>query len=621
MHDAVSQTFFYSTQLEICSAVCDVAMTHFAQIRKRMATLGANWIAAWDGGRSTRGFHANHHRTFLVTNATTNEVVCCIPVQRETTRKLADGQTVVFEGNHEGSSHTMESAACVQAIDQLKESGILKYMVAVVADGDSKVPAELIESRSDIVVLHDEHGHFNNSFKKYATKIFGKIYVSLPFALSKFLLSLIKLLKKKIPGVSQEAVDLRSKGFNFLWDHAKEHFCSREYTYTFMNCIYMINRAPPGTETCDFGSIDLGDTSSSSYQPLSTTPPPKTHWQRLKERAEALGRVVVDVQGNGACYFNAISHQLCQLGLPQTPEEIRAATVNEIETNEDHYKRFFRGNDFDQWLLKIRVHNEWADQPCVQASCNAYRIIIHVIHSNDGYRSDEGNPWDYVHEPVRLNLSEDQTRDLTHLWIGYVSNSHYVSLPLRSSSDIPANSPNTMENHETSSSPDSNETFELQSYAMDVVPSLHSDTDARPPLSPEEVKELSRNVKKYVFPLTRAQMKSFEELTAFTKEKVIPVLWNVNSCAVEEGTHSARLAMVDESKFFPRSFQARSYIAAMNRNTSMLNIYSLIRQRIDATSSKTSLYCTDFMRWTKGDPTSPAASAKSLNLPKNVLHF
>jgi len=123
--------------------------------------------------------------------------------------------------------------------------------------------------------------------------------------------------------------------------------------------------------------------------------------------------VEVEVGGGGDCFFQAVSHQLygnpnnhshvCSLGvqyLLQNPEQF-------IESNTDH--------SWQDYLNNMSCQGTWADAIIIQAVANCLNWSIHIAKSFETFA------------PVTVVQAVNVTGERTNIYIGRISETHYVS--------------------------------------------------------------------------------------------------------------------------------------------------------------------------------------------------
>ena len=122
---------------------------------------------------------------------------------------------------------------------------------------------------------------------------------------------------------------------------------------------------------------------------------------------------LVNVCGDGNCFFRAIAHQL--YGDESQHQKVREEAVQEVIKNSNRYSNFVAGS-FDKYVSNLSTDREWADNAAIQATSNAFRISIEIL--NDSER---------IPSYTILPFHEDYVASPQHVVVGYIGNVHYVS--------------------------------------------------------------------------------------------------------------------------------------------------------------------------------------------------
>ena len=122
---------------------------------------------------------------------------------------------------------------------------------------------------------------------------------------------------------------------------------------------------------------------------------------------------MVDVRGDGDCFFRAIAHQLCFN--ESHHEQIRQSAVKEVIENPERYKNFVT-DGLDEYVASLSTNREWANNTAIQATANALGISIEIINDSERIPS-------YTVTPCKV---ESNTRH-KHVVLGYIGNIHYVA--------------------------------------------------------------------------------------------------------------------------------------------------------------------------------------------------
>ena len=131
--------------------------------------------------------------------------------------------------------------------------------------------------------------------------------------------------------------------------------------------------------------------------------------KQLRERNLKL----VNVNGDGNCFFRAIAHQL--YGDESQHQMVREEAVQEVIKNSNRYRNFIAGS-FDKYVSNLSTDREWADNAAIQATSNAFRISTEILNDSERIPSYTILPFD-----------KDSVASPQHVVVGYIGNVHYVS--------------------------------------------------------------------------------------------------------------------------------------------------------------------------------------------------
>ena len=140
-------------------------------------------------------------------------------------------------------------------------------------------------------------------------------------------------------------------------------------------------------------------------------------WDLTEIQNELLKRQleVVDVLGDGNCFYHAVAHQL--FGDADRDVEVRKRALRYIANHAEEFVGFEEDLEDEMSLERLLRQNrrdgEYADNLMVQATANAYRISIEVITSDRTY--------------LTTNIITPRDPLLQHLVIGNINQVHYVS--------------------------------------------------------------------------------------------------------------------------------------------------------------------------------------------------
>ncbi len=89
---------------------------------------------------------------------------------------------------------------------------------------------------------------------------------------------------------------------------------------------------------------------------------------------EQKGLKVIDVPGDGNCFFHALA-----IFLNNDADAIRQTAVNHIRENQSIFSEFF-DEEIESALTRIEESGEWADNILIQAVANAFDIRINILN-------------------------------------------------------------------------------------------------------------------------------------------------------------------------------------------------------------------------------------------------
>ena len=133
----------------------------------------------------------------------------------------------------------------------------------------------------------------------------------------------------------------------------------------------------------------------------------------LQNQLEKRNLKIVDVRGDGNCFFRAITHQLCYN--ESHHEQTRQPVVKEVIENSEKYKNFIT-EGLDEYVSSLSTNRERANNTAVQATANALGISIEIINDSERIPSYTVIPCE-----VESNVRHQ------HVVLGYISNIHYVT--------------------------------------------------------------------------------------------------------------------------------------------------------------------------------------------------
>ena len=119
---------------------------------------------------------------------------------------------------------------------------------------------------------------------------------------------------------------------------------------------------------------------------------------------------VVDVQGDGACFFRSVSHQIH--GTEENHHEIRRAGIEYIQNHPREFENFPHNESIDEYIERMSNDTEWCDHIIMEAVARGKDIVIRVV------------------QPTFEDIVLGRTGQGEY-FVGYVNGNHYVSLTRR----------------------------------------------------------------------------------------------------------------------------------------------------------------------------------------------
>ena len=92
---------------------------------------------------------------------------------------------------------------------------------------------------------------------------------------------------------------------------------------------------------------------------------------------------IVDVGGNGDCFWRVISHQL--YNKPSLFMDIKKEVARFIMLNNDKYEHFFESkDDFLSFVNLIRTKGEWCEGEIeMNAVCHVYNVNLKILDDDN----------------------------------------------------------------------------------------------------------------------------------------------------------------------------------------------------------------------------------------------
>lgn len=123
---------------------------------------------------------------------------------------------------------------------------------------------------------------------------------------------------------------------------------------------------------------------------------------------------MVNVDGDGNCFFHAVARQIGGLGYTQDHKTLREIAINYMLENAQQFQGFAEGEaDLNGYIDMMSQNRQWADNLIIQALANALDINITII-------PDDNNP-----VVIQANGG---TTNAGNINIGFIHRVHYVSL-------------------------------------------------------------------------------------------------------------------------------------------------------------------------------------------------
>eukprot|EP00058_Branchiostoma_floridae_P005336 XP_002590824.1 hypothetical protein BRAFLDRAFT_90042 [Branchiostoma floridae] len=133
----------------------------------------------------------------------------------------------------------------------------------------------------------------------------------------------------------------------------------------------------------------------------------------IRQEAKSYGLEVVNVPGDGNCFFRAVAHDP---SVRMNSAELRKEAVKHITNNQSTFQRFLSSDDgyedFQQYLSRMGKEGTYADHIAIQATADVLKIPIHILNED---------------RPTTL-IKPQQGSDRSPIFVGYLRDSkHYVA--------------------------------------------------------------------------------------------------------------------------------------------------------------------------------------------------
>ena len=102
--------------------------------------------------------------------------------------------------------------------------------------------------------------------------------------------------------------------------------------------------------------------------------------QILKIWRRSYGFEIVDVLGDGNCFFRALSHQLFDDA--ESHQIVRQAATDQALQNPELYTESLINNDTQPFGLLLFKYREWADNHVIQGNADVFGVYIEIINFN-----------------------------------------------------------------------------------------------------------------------------------------------------------------------------------------------------------------------------------------------
>mmetsp|Transcript_5128 Transcript_5128/g.18255 ORF Transcript_5128/g.18255 Transcript_5128/m.18255 type:complete len:252 (-) Transcript_5128:40-795(-) len=140
--------------------------------------------------------------------------------------------------------------------------------------------------------------------------------------------------------------------------------------------------------------------------------------QRLRQRLVDFGLREHAIQGDGACQFRALAHQL--FSAQSRHGDVRTAVVSQLRKEPGHYRGFVH-EDYAVFINRMALAHEWGDHVTLQAAADAYKVKICLVTSYEtrGFVSVT---------PITPGLDEPDRQAPKTIWLAFWAEVHYASI-------------------------------------------------------------------------------------------------------------------------------------------------------------------------------------------------
>jgi len=149
------------------------------------------------------------------------------------------------------------------------------------------------------------------------------------------------------------------------------------------------------------------------------------HRERLQRHLRDFDLTEHHVQGDGACQFRALAHQL--FGDEERHGVVRAKVVSQLRAERDRYEPFVMDSTFDEFLTKMARASEWGDHLTLQAAADVYQTRVCLVTSYE-------RPFVHV-QPTGWAEHDPLLQQRPTIWLSFWAEVHYNSLASYSDPD------------------------------------------------------------------------------------------------------------------------------------------------------------------------------------------
>ena len=243
----LKESTWYKRQKVVCEAIETAGKQHFKEYRMELLRLLESReidhiCIALDGAWTHRGrksimhsfiVHAYDLKTILMLITKQKQHKMLLLVKSEEGDNLENGEfvkeyIVVKTGNYKGSSKGMEGDAMEEAMKELGEDGLLKYVKYICSDDDGAI-VKIVEDQEGtmhIIICHDPGHRQKNLLRTLKEKLGEGRYKTFAYRIGKFFMRCIKRTEEKFPVRSD--VKQRKEMFMTLWKHVYTHYVRKQ---------------------------------------------------------------------------------------------------------------------------------------------------------------------------------------------------------------------------------------------------------------------------------------------------------------------------------------------------------------------------------------------------------